>query len=156
MPRRRSDGTVGPERLSDALLIDNSAWVRIELAVLPRQRANEVAEMFDGGDIVVSAPFQLEAGYSARSAVEHARLGEELSAYPYVGVTEAVERSALAAQAQLARVGHHRLPPVDLTIAALADRYGHGILHYDADYDLILEKTDLDYESVWLAPRGSL
>ena len=55
-----------------------------------------------------------------------------------------------------ARVGHHRLPPVDLLIAALADRHGLGVLHYDHDYDLIAEKTDLTFDSVWLAARGTL
>jgi predicted nucleic acid-binding protein len=69
---------------------------------------------------------------------------------------ETAERRALDAQAQLARVGHHRLPPVDLLIAALADRHGLGILHYDHDYDLIAEKTDLRFDSVWLADRGTL
>lgn len=46
--------------------------------------------------------------------------------------------------------------PMDLIIAALADRHDLGILHYDADYDLIRERTDLDFDSVWLAPRGAL
>lgn len=68
----------------------------------------------------------------------------------------AAERRALDAQAQLARIGHHRLPPVDLLIAALADRHELGVLHYDDDYDLIAETTDLRFESVWLAPRGTL
>jgi hypothetical protein len=40
--------------------------------------------------------------------------------------------------------------------AALADRHELGILHYDRDYDLILERTDLRFGSVWLARRGSL
>ena len=31
-----------------------------------------------------------------------------------------------------------------------------GVLHYDHDYDLLTERTDLLFESVWLAPRGSL
>jgi predicted nucleic acid-binding protein len=62
----------------------------------------------------------------------------------------------VVAQRQLARVGHHRLPPVDLLVAAIADRHGLGVLHYDRDYDLLAEKTDLDVGSVWLAPAGSL
>jgi hypothetical protein len=28
--------------------------------------------------------------------------------------------------------------------------------HYDPDYDLIAEKTDLRFDSVWLAARGAL
>jgi hypothetical protein len=30
------------------------------------------------------------------------------------------------------------------------------VLHYDHDYDLIGEKTDLTFDSVWLAIRGTL
>jgi hypothetical protein len=41
-------------------------------------------------------------------------------------------------------------------VAALADRHSLGVLHYDHDYDLIADKTDLDLESVWLAPAGTL
>ncbi len=67
-----------------------------------------------------------------------------------------VERRAVDAQRQLARAGHHRLPPVDLIIAALADRHGVGVLHYDHDYDTLATKTDLNFASVWLARRGSL
>lgn len=62
------------------------------------------------------------------------------------------EQRALDAQAQLARAGHHRLPPVDLLVAALAERHDLGVLHYD----LIAEKTDLRFDSVWLAARGTL
>lgn len=39
--------------------------------------------------------------------------------------------------------------------AAIADRHGLGVLHYD-DFDLLRSKTDLDFESVWLVPRGKL
>jgi predicted nucleic acid-binding protein len=67
-----------------------------------------------------------------------------------------VERRALDAQRQLARVGHHRLPPVDLLVAAVADRYELGVLHYDGDYDVLAEKTDLRFGSVWLARAGML
>jgi predicted nucleic acid-binding protein len=80
----------------------------------------------------------------------------DLLALPRVRIDEQVEERALDAQRQLARVGHHRLPPVDVIVAAIADTHGLGILHYDIDYDLLAEKTDLSYESVWLADRGSL
>jgi hypothetical protein len=30
------------------------------------------------------------------------------------------------------------------------------VLRYDGDYDLIHRKTSLDFDSVWLARRGSL
>jgi predicted nucleic acid-binding protein len=98
----------------------------------------------------------LEAGYSARSAEDHGQGLAELLALPQFAIDEAVERRALDAQRQLARVGHHRLPPVDLLVAAIADRHRLGVLHYDRDYDVIGEKTDLDFASVWLAPAGTL
>ena len=60
------------------------------------------------------------------------------------------------AQRDLARVGHHRLPPTDLLIAACAHAAGGGVLHYDRDFDLILEHTRLSFESVWLAEPGTL
>jgi len=43
--------------------------------------------------------------------------------------------------------------PNDLIIAACA--HG-GVLHYDRDYDLILEHTGLVFESVWLDASGAL
>ncbi len=44
-----------------------------------------------------------------------------------------------------------------LIIAALADTHGLGILHYDDDdYEIVGEKTDLRFDGVWLAPRGSI
>jgi predicted nucleic acid-binding protein len=138
------------------LLLDNSAWVRLADAALPANRANEIAEALESGRIAVCLPFLLEAGYSARNAHEHDQLLAELRSLPHYHLDDAAEQRALDAQAQLARVGHHRLPPVDLLIAALADRHDLAVLHYDHDYDLIAEKTDLAFDSVWLADRGSL
>jgi predicted nucleic acid-binding protein len=138
------------------LLLDNSAWVRLDHAALPVGRAEEIADALESGRIAACLPFVLEAGYSARSAHEHDRLLAELQALPQYHLDDVAEQRALDAQAQLARVGHHRLPPVDLLIAALADRHSLGVLHYDHDYDVVAEKTDLSFESVWLAHRGSL
>jgi predicted nucleic acid-binding protein len=77
-------------------------------------------------------------------------------ALPNIGIDDHVEGRAIDAQRQLARAGHHRLPPVDLIIAALADTHGLGGLHYDIDYEIVSEKTDLRFDSVWLAARGSI
>jgi len=81
---------------------------------------------------------------------------DDLLALPCFHIDEDVERRALDAQRQLARIGDHRLPPVDLLVAAVADSYDLGVLHYDHDYDLIAEKTDLSFRSEWLVPRGTL
>jgi predicted nucleic acid-binding protein len=138
------------------LLLDNSAWARLGAASLPDARVAEVADDLEAGRLVVSLPFLLEAGYSAPSAASHRSLLDELATLPWAGIDDGIERRAFEAQSQLARSGHHRLPPVDLILAALADGRELGILHYDADYELILERTDLRFESVWLAERGTL
>ena len=106
--------------------------------------------------MVASLPFVLEAGYSARDTRSHDALMDELLALPWAAIDEQVERRALEAQEQLARAGHHRLPPVDVLLAALADHHGLGILHYDHHYDTIAATTSLGYESVWLTERGVL
>lgn len=142
--------------MTPSLLLDNSAWARLGDPRLSDERAVEIADALEAGEIGACLPFLLEAGYSARNAREHDPLLAELRALPQHGIDDIVEQRALDAQAQLARAGHHRLPPVDLLIGALADRNGLGILHYDHDYDLIAEKTDLMFDSIWLAPRGSL
>ena len=62
----------------------------------------------------------------------------------------------MAAQRELAEIGHHRLAPADVVIAACAHTAGIGVLHYDSDYDLLAEHTSLRFESEWLAPPGAL
>jgi predicted nucleic acid-binding protein len=138
------------------LLLDNSAWARLGDPALDDHRVVELADAFEAGRVATCAPFLLEAGYSARNAREHDELLRELLGLPHVSTDEVVEQHAVAAQRQLARVGHHRLPPVDLLVAAIADRHRLGVLHYDRDYDVIAEKTDLDFGSVWLAPAGTI
>ena len=142
--------------MTATVLLDNSAWVRLGDAALQAERAHEMAEDLEFGRIATCLPFLLKPAYSARTARQHDQLLAELLSLPHYPFDEAAEQRALDAQAQLARVGHHRLPPVDLLLAALADRHGLGVLHYDHDYDLIAEKTDLTFDSVWLSARGTL
>lgn len=134
------------------LLIDNSAWSRrLKPAV-----ANRVTAALAAGDIVVCLPFMLEAGYLARSADDHEAIDRRLRLLPRVELSPDVERLALRAQSELAAVGHHRLSPNDLVVAACAHHAGHGVLHYDRDYDTIAAHTSLDFESEWVTPAGSL
>jgi predicted nucleic acid-binding protein len=41
-------------------------------------------------------------------------------------------------------------------MGAVADHHRLDVLHYDRDYDLVAEKTDLDFGSVWLAAAGTI
>lgn len=139
------------------LLLDNSAWARLDSPSLEDDRRAEIASMIEDGEIAVCAPFLLEAGWSARSGQDHAELLDGLLQLPYLALDSAVEAAALAAQRDLARRGHHRsASPSDLLIAACAHTYGTGVLHYDRDYDRLSELTSLRFESSWLASPGAL
>jgi predicted nucleic acid-binding protein len=142
--------------VSVELLLDNSAWARLGSAPILGQRAVEIALAFEEGRVATCLPFLLEAGYSARSAGDHGQLIDELLSLPLLPIDEEIEQRVVDVQRQLAQAGHHRLPPVDLILAAIADRHGIGILHYDSDFDLLRDRTDLEFESVWLVPRGEL
>jgi predicted nucleic acid-binding protein len=136
-------------------LIDNSAWARLNHPSLDAARSEEVAEAIVSGRLIVCLPFLLEAGFSARSGADHELMLNRLSRLPEAPITRLAEARALEAQRQLA-IGHHRLPPTDLVLAAIADIAHVDILHYDHDFELILEKTTLRFDSIWLAEPGSL
>jgi predicted nucleic acid-binding protein len=104
----------------------------------------------------VCLPFVLEAGYSARPAADRQALMARFAELPHVAIDTEVERAALQAQRELAEIGHHRLPPADVVIAACAHRAEAGVLHYDGDYDVLCEQTSLIFESEWLAAPGTL
>lgn len=110
------------------------------------------------GDLQLATclPFLLEAGYSARSGSERSAMMADLAALPRVEIDGDVEAAALEAQRELAEVGHHRLPPADVIIAACAHIAGMGVLHYDGDYDLLVKHTSLHFSSEWLAEPGIL
>ncbi len=142
--------------MSGELLIDHSAFARLEHAKLPADRAAHVLGLMRERRMVVCLPFLLEAGYSARSMRDHVARVDGLRALPHAAIDATIENRALEAQRQLAAAGHHRLSPPDLIVAALAESRGASVLHYDRDYDLIAKHTDLSFESEWLAPAGSL
>lgn len=138
------------------LLLDNSAWSRIEQGVLDEDRGAMVADWFERGELSTCLPFMLEAGYSAESAADHASKVTALARLPHVAITPKIEQRAQDAQRELAEIGHHRLAPTDLIIAACAEASRAGVLHYDRDYDVVAEKTSLRFHSEWLASPGAL
>jgi predicted nucleic acid-binding protein len=138
------------------LLLDNSAWARLACERLDAGRAEAVAAWMDDLQLATCLPFLLEAGYSARSGSERTAMMADLAKLPRVEIDRDVEAAALDAQRELADVGHHRLPPADVTTAACAHVAGMGVLHYDSDYDLLARHTSLRFESEWLGPPGAL
>jgi predicted nucleic acid-binding protein len=87
---------------------------------------------------------------------DHRALMDRFDKLPRIAIDEEVERMALQAQRELEEIGHHRLAPMDVIVAACAHRAEAGVLHYDRDYDILAEHTSLTFESEWVAPQGSL
>ena len=63
-----------------------------------------------------------------------------------------VDTSAFARAHRTA--GTQRLPLVDYLLAAAAQHTGSAVLHYDHDFDTLA--GIMSFESVWLAPPGSI
>lgn len=142
--------------MSGPWLLDNSAWARRFSLAGNEEAAASLASDLEQSRLVTSLPFMLEASYSAGDGSEYRHASALLASFPSADLDQRARARSLDAQLQLSRTGHHRIPPVDLIIAAIADTAGIGVLHYDSHYDLILEQTDLTYESRWLAPRGTI
>lgn len=99
---------------------------------------------------------RLEILLSARSGEDFDTLAETLAAVRSVPLTAAVARAAEDAMRTLAHrsAGAQRIPVVDYLLAAAAQETGAAVIHYDRDYDTLAEV--MGFESIWLAPAGSL
>ncbi len=126
--------------MSTSWLIDKSALVRLGSSPDADHWANRIAR----GLVAISTVTLLEAGFSARSAVELARAmgSPPLAAMPVEYLTPAVEDRAVEVQRLLAERGQHRAASIpDLLIAAAAELNQRTVLHLDKDFDLIAELT---------------
>ncbi len=99
---------------------------------------------------------RLEILLSARDGSTLDELVEELSAWRSAPLTAGVTRAAETAMRTIAgrSAGAHRMPIVDYLLAAAAQESGAAVLHFDHDYDTLAEV--MAFDSVWLAPPGSL
>jgi hypothetical protein len=146
------------EGYGQAVLLDNSAWARVGLGRLQLQDHERWEAAVRNDEIIVSPPFTLEALYAARNADDFRQLAEELHGFRQVGANDRTWRLAAEAQAALAAdpAVSHRVKPIDLLLAAVADQNAVGVLHYDHDYDTIREHSSLSFRSVWIVERGSI
>ena len=144
-----------PAPVSTQYLLDNSAWARLWHRALPAARREEVASAITERRVHACLPFLLEAGYSARDGDDHDGLMLTLRSLPFAAIDDPTEQRALQLQADLAQCGHHRMPPVDLLIAAAAERHGLTVLHCDRDFDVIRERTSVTLSAEWLAPPAT-
>lgn len=98
----------------------------------------------------------MEMLYGARDAGDVADTEKVDAQLRQIPVTVSVQRAAIGAIRELSQqgAGAHRIPPPDILIAAAAQEAGIGVLHYDRHYDRLTDV--LSFESVWIAPPGSL
>ena len=135
----------------DVFVADTSAWARAHHV------ADEWKAELEQGKIATSEIVALELIYSARDGAEFDLRAGQLALLPQAPVTPATLSSARAAFRALAHrhpLFHRSVTIADLVTAAAAADAGMGVLHYDADFDVLAEV--LEFESRWVAPRGSL
>jgi predicted nucleic acid-binding protein len=134
------------------LLIDTSAFARASHPEVrePWQQAMRQDRLR------LAPPARMEILYTARDGATFDSLAAQLSALRPAPLTSTVLRAAEDAMRTLAHrsAGSQRLPVIDYLIAAAAQEMGAAVIHYDRDYDALAEV--MEFESVWLAPAGTL
>jgi len=131
-------------------LADKSAWEQARSHKRARQRLHDLRAKSQLAVCVVSTA---ELLYSARNADELARMRLDLSSLTYLHMSPAAERHLVDVMAALAVRGQHRTPIPDLMLAAIAHAHSAVVLHYDSDYERIVEVTGQPHE--WILPRGT-
>ncbi len=138
------------------LLVDNSIYARRDHPLV----AERWQQATEAGRLILVQPMLMEVLYSAKNGdAARDQLQDLQAAYEIELIDDDVWDLAIATQARLAQVGNgyqRRYSITDLLTAALADRRGYGVLHYDADYDELGREGGLHYESVWAAEPPSL
>jgi predicted nucleic acid-binding protein len=134
-------------------IADTSAWARAHDETV----RGDWAAALRNRQIATCPIVNLELLYSARDGDEFDRRAEDLAQLRDVAITRSVANAAQQAFRDLAHVGpmHHRsIKLADLLIAACAQDAAIGVLHYDEEFDRLA--MALDFESHWIADRGSL
>lgn len=131
-----------------SFLVDTSVLKRLDQAGV---RA-VVEPLAASGKLGRAGICDLEVGYSARSAGEWDRLVGALEAFELIDTTAAHLRRALQVQRLLAERSQRGRKIPDLLVAAAAEALDVGVLHYDADFDLIAAVTGQRCQ--WVVPAG--
>ncbi len=138
-----------------AYLIDLSAWAR---SAHPKAQTRWTA-LITGDQLRGHPLFAVELLHNAVSATDYTQLRNDVeAAFDWIWPDAETARVAMRMQQRMATTAPtaQRVKTADLLTAALAVQNNVGVLHYDADYDLIRDRGGEPFESEWLAPRGSL
>jgi predicted nucleic acid-binding protein len=134
------------------LVVDNSAWSRADYPDVREDWKHALRT----DRLRISPIARLEMLFSARSGKAFDELAEQLSVVRTAPLTATIARVAEDAMRTLSHrsAGAQRIPLADYLIAAAAQELGAAVIHYDRDYDTLAEI--MAFESIWLAPRGTL
>ncbi len=125
---------------------------------LDRQALLELDDAIRTGQLHATPPFRIETLYTAQTTSEFAAMEARLDSFAQADADANTWLIAERTQRELAEdpAVSHRISMPDLLLASIASQNELGVLHYDADYDLLAEHTSLEFESVWIAPPGSI
>ena len=130
---------------------DKSALARLRHPTV----AARMAPLLVAGDIATCDVVELEILFSARTHRDLVATRDNRRALPHLAMDQADFDRAIDVLEGLARSGHHRAAGIpDLLIAAVAERHGLAVLHYDKDFELIATVTTQAVE--WVVPAGSV
>ena len=130
----------------------------VDTSVLTRLSAEQIADrlrpMMRSGQLARAQITDLELGFQARSAAEWDAIQASLTMIEPLDLTAEDGRRALTVQRLLASESQRGRKVPDLLIAAVAERQGLAVMHYDRDFDLISAVTGQRTE--WVTPAGSI
>lgn len=130
---------------------DKSALARLKHPAV----AARIAPLLIGGDVATCGVVELEVLFSAKTHADLVATRARRAALPHLEMSQADFDRAIDVLEGLARSGHHRAAGIpDLLIAAVAERHGLTVLHYDKDFDLIVKVTKQKAE--WVVPAGTV
>ena len=118
--------------------------------------ASALSPLIRAGHVARCGILELEVLFSTRNTEDMELTRCDLSQALALAETtqEDFERAAAVMQL-LAQSGLHRSVPVpDLILAAVAERHGMTVLHYDADFDHVARVTAQSTQ--WVVARGSV
>ena len=112
--------------------------------------------MIEAGLVASCAMIDFELLWSTRNVADFDELSKDRRlGYEYLPIEDAQWHRAIEVQRELWANGLVRAVPLpDLLIAAVAERHGVTVLHYDADYDRIAAVTGQVVQ--WIVEPGSV
>ena len=131
------------------ILIDTSAWIEYFRAT-GSAAAVEVRRLLtaEPDRVAICEPIAMEILAGAIEDDRYAKLERLVNGLPSLRIDDAVDfRSAAAIYRTARRAGQTIRSINDCLIAAVSIRHGAGIIHRDADFEVIAAITELDARS---------